>query len=285
MDTPDSAVAVVGTLNMDLIVRVDRMPDVGQTVLGTSLRHRPGGKGANQALAAAMIAPTAMIGAVGDDDAGARLVATQRSADVDVTHLKRVDTISGQAIIEVDAVGDNRIVVLSGANAALTAEDVRRGLDDVDPIVVLTQLESPAAVTRATAQWAIANDRRFVLNPSPVAELDEHILAVADPLVVNDGEASFYAGDDTDDPTDLARGLLGVARSAVVTLGGHGVVVAADPDDIRHIAVEDVDAVDTTGAGDVFAGTLAAHLARGTALPEACEIAARAATDHVARPR
>ncbi|AZG46538.1 ribokinase [Gordonia insulae] len=277
-------VAVVGTLNMDVIIRVDRMPDVGETVIGRSRSERPGGKGANQALAAATVTHTALIGAVGEDDAGLRLVAGQDEGGVDIAHVQRLNGPSGQAIIEVDESGDNRIIVLSGANAMLTADSVTRGLEAIHPKIVLTQLESPQEVTRAAASWAGDRGRRFILNPSPVADLDDEILAAADPLVVNAGEAAHYARLDTDDPTALARRLLDVSRSVVITLGAEGVVVA-DNGEIHRIEVDRVRVVDTTGAGDQFAGILAGHLARGVPVLDAAERAAAAATEFVARPR
>ncbi|MGC4964062.1 ribokinase [Gordonia sp. DT101] len=278
-------VAVVGTLNMDVIVRVGRMPRSGETILGTSLFERPGGKGANQALAAAEVARTALIGAVGNDDAAQRLVANQHDGGVEIGHLHHVDGISGRAIIEVDDRGDNRIIVLTGTNAALTPGHVEHGLDELTPKVVLTQLESPLDVTASVAAWATANDRRFLLNPSPVCRLDEHVIGAADPLIVNEGEAAYYAGGDpADDPTDLARRLLVHSRSAVITLGGDGVIVAT-PDGIRRIDVEQVRAADTTGAGDLFAGTLAGHLALGSTVADAAALAATAATEFVAQPR
>lgn len=273
---------VVGTLNLDIVLRVARMPDVGETVLGRSRNERPGGKGGNQAAAAAASATTALIGAVGTDDAADLLLTHQRRAGVDITHVRRVEGISGQAVIEVDDAGDNRIVVLPGANAALDAVEVTAGLDDLDPAIVLTQLESPRAVTAATADWCLRRDRRFLLNPSPTAPLDDDILAVADPLVVNQHEAAFYGGGGSGagDVERLARELLTVSRSAVITLGGDGVIVA-DRNAIHRIPVMNVHTRDTTGAGDHFAGTLAAHLSRGAPLLEASEHAAAAATKFV----
>lgn len=285
-------VAVVGSLNLDDIIQVDRMPDVGETVLGDTLTHRPGGKGANQSVAAAAIAPTAMVGAVGDDDAGTQLRSEQTAHGVDVSWLRTVPGISGRAIIEVDTDGNNRIVVLSGANAVVDDDYTRDALDALTPQVVLTQLESPRMVTAAVADWARAKQARFVLNPSPVAPLDDDILSTADPLVVNEIEAAYYARDtdpaDTDDPQALARRLLDVSRSVVVTLGGDGVVVATRTGDQIHITpieVEPVVAIDTTGAGDLFVGRLAALLARGTDTVAAARDAAAAATRYVATAR
>ncbi|MAU82603.1 MAG: ribokinase [Gordonia sp.] len=277
-------VAVVGTLNVDVIIQVERMPEAGETIMGRSVSQRLGGKGANQALAAARHAPTALIGTVGDDEDGGRLLAAQRAGGVDVSHVLRAHEASGKAFIEVDDDGDNRIIVLAGANQLLTAEHVQHALDATSPAVVLTQLESPSEVTEAVADWCSRHDRRFLLNPSPVADLPAHVLAAADPLVVNEHEARFYAPDADDDPVARARSLLRVARSVVMTLGAHGVVVA-EGSAMRRIDVEQVRAVDTTGAGDVFAGILGAHLASGHELVAAAELAAAAATEFVARPR
>ncbi len=278
-------VAVVGTLNLDLVVRTDRRPRVGETVMGTSYVERPGGKGANQALAAADIGPTALIGAVGDDDAGTTMRRHQDAAGVDTRHVVEVAGASGRAVIEVDADGDNSIIVISGANDQLSADHVTAALDALAPKVVLTQLESPRSVTAAVAGWAEAGDCRFILNPSPVAPLDDNILSVADPLVVNAVEAEYYCGDRLlTDPGGMARRLLEVARSVVITLGARGVVVATGGS-VESFDVEKVHAHDTTGAGDHFVGSLAAYLAAGSDLQSAARRSAARATDYVAYPR
>ncbi len=280
-----SRVVVVGTLNMDLVVRVERLPDLGETVLGTTLIERPGGKGANQAMAAASLVPTSLIGAVGDDDTGRRMLDAARAGGVDVRHVVTVDEVSGRAIIEVDAAADNRIVVVSGANSLLTPEAVRAALDEAEPSIVLTQLESPMAVTDSIAQWAHDCGCRFVLNPSPVAALPESVLAAADPVVVNEIQAAYFtqcsAQQVSADPEAVARDLCSLSKSVVITLGAAGVVVA---DSVRTSTVE-VDRVpvsDTTGAGDHFAGVLAAGLAVGTGLHTAARDAAHAATAFLA---
>jgi ribokinase len=284
-DVGSPLVAVVGTLNLDLVVRTDRRPRVGETVMGTSYVERPGGKGANQALAAADIGPTALIGAVGDDAAGTTMRRHQDAAGVDTRHVVEVAGASGRAVIEVDADGDNSIIVISGANDQLSANHVTAALDALAPKVVLTQLESPRSVTAAVAGWAEAGDCRFILNPSPVAPLDNNILTVADPLVVNAVEAEYYCGDRLlTDPGEMARRLLEVARSVVITLGARGVVVATGGS-VETFDVEKVHAHDTTGAGDHFVGSLAAYLAAGSDLQSAARRSAARATDYVASPR
>lgn len=201
---------------------------------------------------------------------------------MDTRRVRRVAGISGQAIIEVDDDGANRIVVLSGANAELAAGDVLRGLEVLDPKIVLTQLESPLEVTEAVASWCSRNGRRFMVNPSPVVALPDEILSAADPLIVNEYEAGFYAG--AGDSEALGRELLEVSNSAVITLGGAGVVVA-EQGSVRRIPVDEVRVVDKTSAGDVFAGTLAAHVSQDATLLDASARAAAAATQFVGRPR
>lgn len=283
--TGSGVVAVVGTLNLDLVVTLARRPAVGETVLGRSLTERPGGKGANQARAAAAVASTALVGATGTDAAGDRMVSDLVDVGVDVTYVRRVSGTSGHAVIEVDDDGDNSIIVISGANSELTPDDVGAALDALHPAVVMTQLESPTEVTAATAKWCHDNEIRFVLNPSPTAQVDPSILGEADPLIVNQIEAAYYADlSDDAEPADLARKLLTISRSVIITRGGDDVVVAGSgPLDI--LDVPQVDVVDTTGAGDVFAGTLVAHLANGTTLLDAARAANRASADHVSASR
>ncbi|GAC67313.1 ribokinase [Gordonia soli NBRC 108243] len=292
MGQAPGGIAVVGTLNLDLVVRVERRPDVGETVLGTGYSERPGGKGANQAAAAAGVGPTALVGAVGSDDAGRLLLDAAESAGVDTRFVGRRPGPSGRAVIEVDESGDNRIIVVAGANDELAGGEVVAALDELRPTSVLTQLESPRAVTVAVAGWCRDSGARFVLNPSPVADLDPEIVALADPLVVNEGEAAHYdpGGPVRDgDVEEQARRLLSVARSVVITLGGRGVVVAdgrhVDGPRVQHIPVPEVEVVDTTGAGDQFVGTLVASLDRGQTLVEASAASAQAATELVARER
>jgi len=285
-DTPEHPVVVVGSLNLDLTAQVQRAPENGETVLGRSLSTYPGGKGANQAIGAARNAPTAIVGAVGSDEAGAVLRDAQRAAGVDVRYLAELDAPTGRAIVLVTDDGDNRIVVIGGANTLLDVEYVDRALDVLDPAVVLTQLESPPEVTRAVAGWEAARHRRFVLNASPVAPLDPSVLRVADPLIVNEPEAAFYVGATVGDGTvdDVAAALLGQVTSVVITRGSADVVVATR-DGIRHVPVPSVAVVDTTGAGDHFAGTVAALLATGAGLADAAVCAAEDAARLVATAR
>ncbi len=277
-------VAVVGTLNMDVldvVVTVDGQPGAEEMVLGSVVRERCGGKGANQAIAAASVGDgtsVALIGTVGRDIAGASMLANAKSFGVDVTYVGIDGDTSGRTLVEVDASGDNRIVFVPGANALLSCTSVVTALEALDPAVVLTQLESSRAVAESVADWSAARGRRFVLNPSPVAPLPARVLSLADPLVVNEHEAQAYA--DTD--SDFATALLRLSTSAVITMGARGVIVATG-DRTSSIAVTPVpEGVETTGAGDYFAGVLAARIASGADLHDAAAHAADSATAFIA---
>jgi len=267
---PEAEVVVVGSLNQDITVAADRRPEGGETVLGRSLAMASGGKGANQAVAAARAgARVAMVGCVGVDAAGEALLAGLRDAGVDTAGVRALDDVpSGTALIVVDAAGENSIVVIPGANARLAAADVEQALLATRPLV-LAQLEVPEEAVVGAARAA----GRFVLNASPVRRLPPALLEAADPLIVNAGEAAAITGSDDTDPGALATAAhaLGV-RSIVITLGGRGACWST-PEWTIACPAPAVEVVDTTGAGDVFAGTLAVQLSRG-ADPEAALAAA-----------
>jgi ribokinase len=277
-------VAVVGSANLDIVIESPYRPAGGETVLGLSLVETPGGKGANQALAAARVGPTVFIGQVGPDAAGERLIATLTAAGVDVDHLQVAGTHSGRAYITLTPDGENSIIVLPLANSELDAARATAALDDTRPALVLTQLEIPLEVVEAAADWCERRAVRFVLNPSPVALVAARVLAAADPLIVNRGEAQSILGTDCADGEVLARRLAGRARSVVVTAGPEGAVIA-EGGTVLRIPGAQVTVLDTTGAGDTFAGTLAAHLAAGRPLTEAAQLANVEAARIIQLPR
>lgn len=267
-------VTVVGSLNLDLIVNVQALPGRGETVVGSSVRLLPGGKGANQAAAAAALSPSvAMIGRVGDDSSGTALVDDLLARGVDVSGIARSKEPTGTATVAVEAEsGENLIVVAPGANAALAAADVT-----VDAVatasVVLVQLEIPLDTVAA----AVAHARGLVvLNPAPSAPLPAEVLTRADVLVPNEWELARLAGRPPAD--ESPESLAALARSVtagdvVVTLGSRGALVVPSCGTFTQVVPPAVSVVDTTGAGDSFCGALCVALARGDALVDAARYA------------
>ncbi|QOV38211.1 ribokinase [Streptomyces ferrugineus] len=282
----DYDLLVVGSANADLVIGVERRPGAGETVLGSDLAVHPGGKGANQAVAAARLgARTALLARVGDDTHGRLLLDAQRASGVDTVGVLVGGAPTGVALITVDPSGDNSIVVSPGANARLTPGDVRAAASLFQASrVVSAQLEIPLETVVETVR-NLAEGSRFVLNPSPPRPLPTEVLAACDPLIVNEHEAKVILGDSAvgGSPEDRARILLAKGpRSVVVTLGAEGALVAS-AQGVTRVAPVKVDAVDTTGAGDAFTAALAWRLGRGAALTEAAAYAARVGAVAVTR--
>lgn len=275
---------IVGSANVDLVVQVERHPRQGETVLGGDTSVFPGGKGANTAVAAAKLgARTSLLGAVGEDTYGELLLTTLADAGVDTSLMRRVDAPSGAAYITVSANGENAIVVSPGANSRVAVADVHRAGEIIAAARVLfAVLEVPQPTVREAVACAARAGVRVVLNASPVAPLDGETLAVLDPLIVNQHEARVLLGEPAEGEA-LARGLLALGpRSVVVTLGAAG-AVAADAAGAVTLPAPEVSVVDTTGAGDAFAGSLAARLAAGWSLTDAARDAVSIAADAVTR--
>lgn len=252
--SPSPSVVVLGSLNMDLIGRTTTFPRPGETVLGSTFVTAPGGKGGNQAVAAARAgARVRMIGAVGDDAFGAQLREHLSGAGVDVTGVVTVDGPSGVAMITVDDSAENTIVVLPGANGRLTpADDVAQG-SLAGAGALLAQLEIPPVTVVTAARLARAAGVPVILNPSPVIDVPDELWALVTVAVVNQSEATAYAEH------------LGGITWCITTLGADGCDVRGPDGAVTHVNAVTVDAVDTTGAGDAFAGTLTAAWAAGLA--------------------
>ena len=276
-------ICVAGSANLDLVVRVDHLPRPGETVLGAGLQRVCGGKGANQAVAAARLgAQLAFIGRVGDDGEGQMLRTALRDAEVDLTHLSTDTVHTGIAHIAVDPQGENLIVVSPGANARVDERDVHaaRGVLAACAATML-QLEIPvAAVTRA----ARLAGGLIVLNPAPAQRLDPDLLALVDVLVPNRTELATLAGvaePHTVDEVVVAARALHLERM-VVTLGQDGVVVL-DGGRVDHLPAYEVTAVDATAAGDAFCAGLTVRLVEGATLLEAARFANATAAITVTR--
>lgn len=266
---------VLGTVNRDHVVFVDLHPLPGETILGHSYETGTGGKGSNQAVAAARAgAAVTFVSAVGDDSAGTELLADLVAKGVNVSHVTRVDgQPSGVALITVSADGENSIIVAPGASASLDPALVSDTIADlVEPgSVLLTQLELPLPVVEKACLVAHARGARVVMNLSPMQPIAESLLAVCNPLIVNAGEAAALARskcESVHDARSVAEVIAPRCGSVVVTLGADGAVVADDAR-ARHFPAQAVHVVDTTGAGDSFAGALAAALVAGAGLDEA----------------
>ncbi|MFH8610455.1 ribokinase [Streptomyces sp. NPDC018029] len=287
-DNTDYELLVVGSANADLVIGVERRPAPGETVLGSDLAVHPGGKGGNQAVAAARLgARTALLARVGDDAHGMLLLDAQRAAGVDTAGVLVGGAPTGVALITVDPSGDNSIVVSPGANGRLTPEDIRAASGLLAAArVVSSQLEIPLD-TVAEVVRTLRPGTRFVLNPSPPAPLPAEVLAACDPLVVNEHEARVILGEEAGEtPEEWARGLLALGpRSVVITLGAEGALTADGSDGSEAVRVPSpkVDAVDTTGAGDAFTAALGWRLGLGEDLPTAAAYAVRVGAAAVTR--
>lgn len=283
------SVVVVGSVNRDYVCRVPAIPRPGQTLLGAELRLGSGGKGGNQAVAAALAgAPTSLIARVGDDADGEALLADLEAAGVDVSGVgTSTAAATGVALVMVADDGENAIVVAPGANAELDGDAVRAALTGrlAAGDVVVLQGEIPVSGIEVAADAAARVGARVVLNLAPYQVMSAALLGLCDPLIVNEGEALELLDrtmDQIDGPTDLAERVSGWALSAVVTRGGHGAVLA-EGYDVIEVPAEKVTVVDTTGAGDAFTGAVAAALAGGARLEAAVRAGVAAGSVAVTR--
>jgi ribokinase len=290
-DSPSEGVTVVvvGSANVDLEVRVPRWPEPGESVIATGSERFPGGKGANQAVAAAKAGgvPTALVTAWGADTDGALLEAFVGEAGVDTSAVRAVDCPTGLAIVMVDAEGTNTVTVVTGANAEVEVHRAARALI-ASSRVVLAQLEIPVETVAQAARAAKETGAIFVLNAAPPAELPAALLADTDVLLVSHRGAREFAtsrfGMYPSDDGALLRALQQLVPSIVMTKGGDGVVVAQAGQEAETVKALPVEPVDHTGAGDTFAGVLAARLAEGATLGEATRAATAAASISLSRP-
>jgi ribokinase len=270
----DADVTVVGSINQDMVARVPRLPGPGQTILGHDLVLVAGGKGLNQAVAAARSgARTALVGMVGEDSAAGHLLSVLSDEGVDIHGVSKAGALTGRALIAVADDGENHIVVIPGANWVLSAEHVDHHHKRITRAsAVLVQLEVPLDAVEAALGHGRAGGARTLLNATPPVELSPELFRLIDVLIVNEHEATALASVAVDTPAhaaDAARALRGLGCGvAIVTLGAAGAVLVSDEGTIHEPAVP-VEAVDTTAAGDAFSGAFAARLTEGVTLQEA----------------
>ncbi|WP_175940318.1 ribokinase [Caballeronia sp. BCC1704] len=285
-------VVVVGSLNMDLVARAPRLPKPGETLAGSAFVQAPGGKGANQAVAAARLgAQVAMIGCVGGDANGATLRAGLEAEGIDCAALATsAHAPTGVALIIVDDASQNAIVIVAGSNAQVTPAVI----DEQEALlaradVIVCQLETPPETVRAALAAGRRLGRTTILNPAPAAStLPADWFALIDYLIPNELEAATLSGIAIATPDDARRAARMLkekgARNVIITLGAQGVfALLGDDSDGQHLPSPKVEAVDTTAAGDTFIGGFAAELARGSAVADAIAFGQRAAALAVTR--
>ena len=275
-------ILVVGSINQDFLLEVVQRPQPGETVTDAKLSLHNGGKGANQAAAAALLgASVKMLGRVGDDDLGGPLVEALEGKGIDTSLIEAVeDESTGAAFITLTPDGENAITVAPGANRRVRPEDVDSASEAIGAAKVLVaQMEVSVETVVRAVEIAEENGTRVLVNLAPPMELHEETLKKLDPLVVNEHEASFLLGskvEGMDGAMSAAPRLLALGpRSVVVTLGADG-AVHADSEDVDHTPSPKIEVVDTTGAGDAFVGALAAKLSKEAPLQEAVAYAVRA---------
>jgi ribokinase len=285
-----SRVTVVGSLNMDLVARASRLPQPGETLAGRTFAQVAGGKGGNQAVAAARLgAQVSMLGCVGADANGAQLRAGLEAEGIDCSALETGREATGVALIVVDDASQNAIVIVAGSNGEVTPATIDRHesmLASAD--VVICQLETPPATVHAALAAARRLGKTVILNPAPATgPLPADWLPLIDYLIPNELEAATLTGLPVDSPEDAARAAAALraagARNVLVTLGARGVHAALDGADARMYDAPKVKAVDTTAAGDTFIGGFAARLAQGDSVDAAIRFAQRAAALSVTR--
>jgi ribokinase len=284
-------IVVVGSINMDLVVRMPRIPRPGETLLEGNFKMFPGGKGANQAVAAARLgAHVTMIGCVGSDSFGQEMQAALAREGIDTTHiLTDPDEATGVALIQVDAQGQNSIAVASGANFRLTSADVEKAMQTIGEFDALVMpLETPLDTIYAAARIASNKGAKIILNPAPAKVLDKDLLELVDVLVPNEYEIGLLAGiqmQSASEIYDAAHTLLSLgANNLMVTMGSKGAILFNEKT-IQGMIIPTypVQVVDTTAAGDCFVGALAVAICEEEPLLVAAEFASAAAALSVTR--
>lgn len=265
---------VVGSINVDLVFTSDIRPKAGETVMGSTFSTIPGGKGANQAVAASKLgALSCMVGCIGNDQNGEFSINNLNLMNVDTSCIKKIDNVSTGVANIVVAEHDNSIIVIAGANYEITKEDIDSCKDVIlSADIVLLQLEIPLEVVEYTANLCRENNVRVLLNPAPAVELPETLIENATYITPNEHELNIILGKQNNVDETIKM----YPNKIIVTMGSKGVKYF-DGEEMKIIPSYNVDVVDTTGAGDTFCGGLAAALVRGDKLEEAIMFANKAA--------
>jgi ribokinase len=285
----DPRIVVVGSTMIDLVAYADRLPDDGETVVGTSYKTGFGGKGANQAVVAARFgAQVAMVNTLGDDGHGESYLEQFAAEGIDTSFVRRAPGSSGVAPIWVDATGTNRIIIIPGTNLEVRPEVAADAVERFKPHVVIGQFEIPQATTAAGFGAARRVGATTILNPAPAAEVESGLLAVTDWLVPNETEFVLITGQVISGPPDEEAAVFETTAARlgtglVVTLGERGALVVPRDGPPARVEAPKVTAVDTTGAGDAFVGAFAVGLALGLSPVDAAALGCAAAADSVTR--
>lgn len=286
MNTFTKPILVVGSLNMDLVVTVADLPEKGETIFGKTFTTFPGGKGGNQAVAAARLgANVTMVGAVGRDDFGEELVYSLSQSGVDTSYITLAETSTGTALITVDQNGANSIVVVPGANYACCPKDIDCALKGVaGPGILLVQNEIPEKTVEYAIKSAKEQGWTTILNPAPARLITDETLSMLDIIIPNETEAAVLTGGKIGAEDRAAQVLLDRgAATVIITLGSKGALYCTKAQKHRMAAYK-VKAVDTTAAGDAYVGALATALSEGRTVLESAKFAAMVAAISVTKP-
>ncbi|KJS88420.1 MAG: hypothetical protein JM58_01265 [Peptococcaceae bacterium BICA1-8] len=284
MNDQDMKIVVIGSINMDLVIMAPRLPSCGETILGTDFFTNPGGKGANQAVAAARLgANVEMIGCVGNDPFGQELIANLQNEKVGISNIKICnESPTGIAVITVDQEGQNTIVVSSGANKKVGINLLQQGEEAIKQAdIVLIQLEIPLATVYEAIKLTKRYNKFVILNPAPALEIDTEILKLVDIITPNKTEGNILTNTALSlkkNEEEVIKRLLKMGvKNVVMTCGGEGVIYN-DNDDIQRIPAYPVKVVDTTAAGDCFNAALAVAITEGNSLSQAVDYAQKVAS-------
>jgi ribokinase len=284
-------IVVVGSINIDLVAVTERIPAIGETVIGTDFQIHPGGKGANQAVAIAKLGyPVRLIGCLGNDVFGVQLRSNLLGAGVDISGVSTYEGTSGVAVIVVSETGENSIVVTPGANAKVTPQELEANIEIIRRAsIVLTQLEIPLETVQYLAEFCAREDVPLILDPAPARDLPLNIFKRIAWFTPNDTEAAFFTGGKGDNgdpvaPVEVAKMLLAKGnRGVVLKMGSHGAYIASQEGLGVEVSAVPVKAIDTTAAGDAFNGGFATGLVLGKSPLESARFALTVAAISVTR--